>query len=69
MKILERQSWSGWLTAVGSWSGEKEKGDHECTAVGKGLGSNEYETQLRSEVTQLGTHNGPITQLLTAFIL
>lgn len=61
MKTLERQSWSGWLTAVGSWSGEREKGDHECTAVGKGLGNNEHKTRLRSEVTQLGTHNGPIT--------
>lgn len=25
MKTLERQSWSGWLTAVGSWSGEREQ--------------------------------------------
>lgn len=69
MKTLERQSWSGWLTAVGSWSGERQKGDHESTAVGKELGNNEHKTRLRSEVTQLGTHNAPITRFLSAFLL
>lgn len=28
MKTLERQSWSRWLTAAGSWREEKEWGDH-----------------------------------------
>lgn len=69
MKTLERQSWSGWLTAVGSWSGWREKGDHERTAVGNEPENNEHKTRLRSEVTQLGTHTGLITQLLSAFIL